>query len=105
MGDGVGTVKKATPRSKTAGTDLTVRVIPRSSRPGIVGWDSNILKVKVSAAPVEGLANKALVTLLANTLGIAKGRVEIVSGRRSKMKSVRIHGLSGMDIKSLLAGS
>jgi len=90
---------------KAACTDITVKVIPRSSRPGIVGWEGNVLKIKIGAAPVEGLANKALVTLLANELGIAKGRVEIVSGRSSRLKSVRIHGLSGMGIKSVLPGS
>jgi len=103
LADDAGTVKKGPPRSKTARTDITVKVIPRSARPGIVGWDSDVLKVKVGAAPVEGLANKALVTLLAKKLRIAKERIEITSGRRSKMKSVRIHGLSKMDIKSLLA--
>ena len=98
-------MKKSTPRLKAAWTDITVKVIPRSSRPGIVGWEGNVLKIKIGAAPVEGLANKALVTLLANELGIAKGRVEIVSGRSSRLKSVRIHGLSGMGIKSVLPGS
>ena len=98
-------MKKSTPRLKAACTDITVKVIPRSSRPGIVGWEGNVLKIKIGAAPVEGLANKALVTLLANELGIAKGRVEIVSGRSSRLKSVRIHGLSRMGIKSVLPGS
>jgi len=98
-------VKKAPPRPNTAGTDITVKVIPRSSRPGVVGWERNVLKVKVGAAPVEGLANKALVTLLANKLGVAKGRVEIVSGRNSRLKIVRIHGLSESELRSGLAAS
>ena len=98
-------MKKAPPRSKTAGTDITVKVIPRSSRPGIVGWESKALKVKVGAAPVEGLANKALVTLLAQKLGIGKGRVEIVSGKSSRMKTVRIYGLSPKELRSVLASS
>jgi hypothetical protein len=103
--DGAETVKKATLRSKTAGTLITVKVTPRSSRPGIVGWESNVLKVKVGAAPVEGLANKALVALLADKLGIGKGRVQIVSGGSSRMKTIRIKGLSERELKSGLAAS
>jgi uncharacterized protein (TIGR00251 family) len=103
LGDDTGTVKKATPRSKTVSTDITVKVIPRSTRPGIVGWESDVLKVKVGAAPVEGLANKALVALLADKLRIGKGRVQIVSGGSSRTKTVRIEGLSELELKSGLA--
>jgi uncharacterized protein (TIGR00251 family) len=105
LGDDAGTVKKATPRSKTAGIDITVKVIPRSTRPGIVGWEGDVLKVKVGAAPVEGLANKALVALLADKLRIRKGRVQIVSGRSSRTKTVRIEGFSARELRSALAAS
>jgi uncharacterized protein (TIGR00251 family) len=98
-------VKKASPKSKLAGTDVTVKVISHSSRPGIVGWENEVLKVKVGAAPVDGLANKALVSLVALKLGIGEGRVEVVSGKSSRMKTVRIQGLSQREFKSGLASS
>jgi uncharacterized protein (TIGR00251 family) len=50
--------------------------------------------VKVTSPPVNGKANKALIDLLAKRLGVPKGNIEIVSGKSSRDKSVRIHGLS-----------
>jgi uncharacterized protein len=50
------------------------------------------LRVKLTAPPVEGKANKALVQLLAKTLGIPKRDVEIISGERSSEKILRISG-------------
>jgi uncharacterized protein len=58
--------------------------------------------VKVTAPPVEGLANKALVALLSEKLGIAKKDIEITSGKSSRLKSLRIHGLTEADVARLL---
>jgi len=82
--------------------DLQVKLLPRSSRSEIVGIENNILKVKVTSPPVDGEANKALIQLLAKSLGISKGRVEIVAGKSSKLKTIRIYGLSGKDVSLLL---
>ena len=75
-------------------TEIKVRVLPKSSRTEILGIDGDTYKVKLTAPPVEGKANKALIELVAKRLGIAKGRVEITSGSRSRLKTVRIRGLS-----------
>jgi uncharacterized protein (TIGR00251 family) len=75
-------------------TVIKVKVLPRSSANQIVGREKGIFRVKLTAPPVDGKANKALRDLLAKRLGVAKGNVEIISGERSKIKSVRIHGLS-----------
>ena len=82
--------------------DLQVKLLPRSSRSEIVGIENNILKVKVTSPPVDGEANKALIQLLAKSLGISKGRVEIVAGKSSKLKTIRIYGLSEKDVSLLL---
>jgi uncharacterized protein (TIGR00251 family) len=83
-------------------TDIQVKLLPRSSRAEIIGMENKLLKVKVTSPPVDGKANKALIQLLAKTLGISKGRVEIISGKSSRLKTIRIHGLSEKDITSLL---
>jgi uncharacterized protein (TIGR00251 family) len=83
-------------------TDLEIKVLPRSSKSKIVNRVNEVYKVKVTAPPIEGKANKALVELLSKKLGISKGRVEIVSGKASRLKSVRIHGLSMKEIKDML---
>ena len=80
-------------------TDITVRLAPRSSRNQILGRDGDIFRIKVTAPPVDGKANKALIELLAGRLGIAKGRIRVVSGQTSRVKLIRIEGLSFEEIE------
>jgi uncharacterized protein (TIGR00251 family) len=71
--------------------DITVKVIPKSSKTEIVGQlPDGTWKVKVAAAPEKGRANKALCEFLANHFGVAQSRVTIVSGGTSHRKRVRI---------------
>jgi len=79
-------------------TVIQVKVAPRSSRNYIIGEQKGVYKVKLTAPPVEGRANKALKELLAKKLGLPKGNIEIISGERSRTKSIRIHGLSLDDV-------
>ena len=81
---------------------IKIKVLPRSSRNGIAGKEGDVYKVKITAPPVEGSANKALIELLAKRLGVAKGRVEIISGTRSRLKSVRVRGIPSGEIDALL---
>ena len=83
-------------------TEIKVMVLPRSSRTQIIGIEDDTYKVKLTAPPVEGKANKALIELLARRLGIGKGRVDIVSGSRSRLKTVRIYGLSSEEVTSFM---
>jgi uncharacterized protein (TIGR00251 family) len=83
-------------------TDIKVRVVPGSSRNQIIGLEDGILKIQLTAPPVEGKANKALRIFLAKRLGLAVGSVEIISGERSRQKLVRIHGLSLKEVCTLL---
>jgi len=89
-------------KRKEPGTLIHVKVLPRSSRNEIVGMEAEVLKVKLTAPPVEGKANQALRSFLAKRLGLGKGRVEIVSGERSRLKSVSILGLSEKETLALL---
>jgi uncharacterized protein (TIGR00251 family) len=88
--------------SELVKTDIKIRVLPRSSRNQIVGRDGDVFKVKGTSPPVDGMANQALIELLAKRLGVPKRRIEIISGKSSRLKSVRIHGLSLEDINSIL---
>jgi uncharacterized protein (TIGR00251 family) len=81
---------------------IKVKVIPRASRNQIVGFEETMIKVKLTAPPVEGRANKALKELLAKRLAVSKGCVDIISGKQSRQKLVRIHGLSGEEVNALL---
>jgi uncharacterized protein (TIGR00251 family) len=83
---------------------IRVKVLPRSSRDEIVAKQEDYYKVRLTSPPVEGKANKALVELLAKKLHIPKSHVEIASGKSSRLKSVKILGLSPERIHSLLLG-
>ena len=83
-------------------TVIKVKVAPRSSRNYIIGEKKGVYKIKLTAPPVEGRANKALKELLAKKLGLSKGNIEIISGEHSRTKSIRIHGLSLDDVERRL---
>jgi len=74
---------------------ISIRVTPRSSKPGISGWRAGAdgreeLEVRVSAAPTDGQANAAVIKLMAKELGVPKGSIEIVSGEASRHKRVAL---------------
>ena len=83
--------------ARPEGLIVTVRLTPKGGRDAIDGVealadDNTVLKVRVRAAPHEGAANDALCRLLAKTLGVPPGRVEIVGGATSRIKRVKIVG-------------
>lgn len=71
--------------------DIIVTVLPRSSRNEVVAENCNYIKIKLTAAPVKGEANKELIKFLAKKFGVAKSQVEILKGLTSKDKLVRIY--------------
>ena len=86
---------------------IAVRLTPRGGRDAVDGWSEDeagrpVLKARVSAPPVEGEANAALVKLLAKTLGVAKGAVRVVSGETSRLKIVEVEGLDEAETRARL---
>ena len=79
-------------------TNLKVHVQPRASRNEIVGWRGGVLRIRLSAPPVEGAANKACRSFLAKTLGLKRADLEMVSGGKSREKHFRIAGLGEEDL-------
>lgn len=69
-----------------------LKVIPKASRDRVVGWVGDRLKVQVTAAPERGKANDAVIEVLAAALGLPHGRVRIVAGETSPLKTVEIDG-------------
>jgi uncharacterized protein (TIGR00251 family) len=72
---------------------LTIRVVPRASKPGIAGTRGGALLVRLQSAPVEGAANEELVALLAQTFGVARRDVRIVAGEHSRVKRVTLEAI------------
>lgn len=73
---------------------FSVRVQPRSSKPGVDGLHGSALKVRVGAAPVDGAANEAVVDVLAAALGVSRRNVAIISGATSRNKVVEVQGVT-----------
>jgi uncharacterized protein len=72
------------------GRRFDVRVVPRAARAGVAGIRDGRLLVRVTAAPVDGAANEAVVRVLAEAFGVARRAVHIVSGERSRNKTIVI---------------
>jgi len=86
------------------GAAFTVHVVPRASKNEIAGRMGDAIKVRLTAPPVEGKANKALVAFLAEQLGVRKSQVEIVAGETSRNKMVSVLGLSPVEVEERLLG-
>ncbi|MCC6563876.1 YggU family protein [Candidatus Uhrbacteria bacterium] len=70
---------------------FTIRVVPNSSKTEVVGWMADgALKIKLAAPPVDGEANRELISFLAKTLKLSKSDVEITNGQTSKKKTIRL---------------
>ncbi|NLD35575.1 MAG: YggU family protein [Desulfatiglans sp.] len=82
-------------------TDIAAKILPKSSRNEIMGLEEGIVKIKVTAPPVEGMANKAVIELISKELKIPKKDIEIVSGDKSKNKRIRIHGVSCLNFSKI----
>jgi uncharacterized protein (TIGR00251 family) len=87
----------------TAAIALDILVQPRASRAKIGPMHDGRLKIAVTAPPVDGEANAAVVELLAKQLGVAKGAVEVVAGATGRRKTVRITGVTREAIEALCA--
>jgi len=68
-----------------------------------VGWQDTTLRLRVTAPPVAGAANTAVVRLLATTLGVPPSSVTVVSGLQGRNKIVEVSGLDAIEIQRRLA--
>jgi uncharacterized protein YggU (UPF0235/DUF167 family) len=83
---------------------VAVKVIPGSSRTCIAGWQADVLRVRVTAAPEKGKANAAVEATVAEALGVPARCVRIVSGLTGQRKILEIAGLSEPDVRMRLKG-
>ena len=86
-----------------ADTTITIRVIPRAKKSEISQvLDDGTIKIRLTAPPVEGKANKALVRFLADVFRIAPSNIEIISGVKGRKKVVLIEGINEKTARSLI---
>lgn len=82
---------------------INVRVVPRSSK-NMVEWEEGALKVHLTAPPVDGAANTALIALLSQYLAVPKRDIEIVHGMTGRSKIVEISGVSAEILEKRIKG-
>ncbi|HEX8521175.1 MAG TPA: DUF167 domain-containing protein [Tepidisphaeraceae bacterium] len=85
------------------GVHLMLKIVPSARRERIVGELGEALKVAVTPPPEDGAANRAVVELLAEKLGLSVGDVEIVRGHTSPRKQVRFRGIGAVELNARLA--
>ncbi|MBW2558676.1 MAG: YggU family protein [Deltaproteobacteria bacterium] len=86
----------------TDGVVFNIRVIPRASRCELAGVQGDALKIRITAPPVEGAANKECIKFLSDILGVKKAQIKIIAGHRSKNKKVSISGMNRKDIERVV---
>jgi len=77
---------------------VSLRVYPNAARNEVLGLAEGVLRVKVSAPPVKGKANRELIAFLSQCLGVSKDRLSITSGHTGRNKVIAIEGLSQEEV-------
>ncbi|MDR3589364.1 MAG: DUF167 domain-containing protein [Negativicutes bacterium] len=80
-------------RETAGGITVKVKVQPRASRSTISGISGDSLKLALTSPPVEGAANTACIKFFAELCGVAKSRVAIASGQKSRDKVIAVTGI------------
>jgi len=87
----------------SGGSALSIKVTPRARKNEIVGvMADGTLKIRVTAPPVGGKANEAVIELLADVLKVSKSKIEIVAGETGAQKLVSIADLTPAQVEELL---
>ena len=87
------------------GLTLDIQVVPRASRAAVGPWVGDRLRVAVTAPPVDGAANVAVIQTLADAFDVRKTAVTILRGERGRRKTVRIAGVSRAALDALVAAA
>ena len=90
-------------REQADGVLLSIKLQPRASSNQIGEPLGSELRIKVIAPPVDAAANAALLRLLADTLGCARNRVELLRGHTSRHKTVKLHGFTALEVSTKLS--
>lgn len=84
------------------GARISLHIQPRGSRNAVEGLHGGALKIRLTAPPVEGAANEALIRFLSEVLGCPRSAVRLTGGATSRRKTVEIAGRSPAQIRARL---
>jgi uncharacterized protein (TIGR00251 family) len=86
----------------STGVTFAIRVHPRARKNAIRGEWGDALKLSLTSPPVEGKANDACITFLANLLKVPHSSITIAAGRSSRSKVIRVVGLTAQQVRDRL---
>jgi uncharacterized protein len=89
-------------RAVENGITISLRVQPRASRTQVDGIQNGALRLRISAPPVDGAANTAIIDFLRKQLKVRKSDIEIIQGETSRTKVVFVGGISEFEAKAAL---
>ena len=89
----------------TRGVTFAVKVHPRARKNAITGTVGHAVKLAVTAPPVEGKANEAVIEFFADFFAIPRSSVSIASGETSRNKLIRVSGISAQRVRERLAAA
>jgi|SRR4051812_27046749 uncharacterized protein (TIGR00251 family) len=95
-------IKLTSDASGAGGVRLSLKVVPGASRDRIIGALGDALKIAVSKPPEGGAANKAVIKLLAEALGVAEVNIDIVRGHTNPRKEVIVKNVSVEELRARL---
>ena len=77
-----------------------MRITPRASRNEIHEiLDDGTVKIRITAPPVDGQANKAIIDFLSDVLNVPKSKLEIVAGQTGKDKIIAVEGMNSKEVQ------
>ncbi len=91
-----------TVRDTAHGAQFALRVQPRASRTGFVGVMGDAIKLAITAPPVDGKANEAVVKYLSDLFRVPKSGIAIVSGETGRNKLIAIRGMTAEQVRKVL---
>lgn len=92
-------------QESAAGTTFAIKVHPRARKNAITGTVGDALKLSLTAPPVDGKANQAVIEFFADFFQISRASITIASGETSRLKTIRVSGIGAESIRQRLASN
>jgi uncharacterized protein (TIGR00251 family) len=89
-------------RDTPDGCTLTLRIQPGAKKNAVLTPHGDALRIALTAPPVDGKANEALITFIAEALSLPRARISLLSGQTSRSKVLRITGKSAAEVEAAL---
>ncbi len=89
-------------RDGRGGCYIELQLRPGGRRDRVIEWAAGVLRVEVTAPPLDDRANRALVTLMAKVLGVPRGSVSVTKGGHSRRKTLHVEGHPAAELAARL---